>query len=631
MDLHAAQDAKEQVRQATDIVDLVGGYMQLRRQGRGYVGLCPWHDDTRPSMQVNPDRQSFKCWVCDIGGDVFSFLMRIEGLEFREALEALADRAGITLAASAPSGPAGGPGDKRALLAALAWAEERFHRCLVSDPAAEPARRYLAERGVSQESITRFHIGYSPDGWDWLAKGAASTPHSSAVLERVGLILPRKSGQGYVDRFRGRVMFPIRDLRSRPIAFGGRVLPELAAREAAGGYTPAKYVNSPEGPTYSKSDQLYALDLARDSVQKLEQIVVMEGYTDVIMAHQHGVENVVAVCGTALGERHLRLIRRFTDSIALVLDGDEAGRKRANDILELFVANQVDLRILTLPDNIDPCDFIGTPMEGQTEGRGADAFRALLAAAPDAMEHKLRTATEGMVLTADNTHDATRAVEQVLATLAKTRVGLGEATSAVMLREQGLVARLSRRFGLAEEAIRRRLAELRRGEGRPATVRREEPSLEETAPRLKASSLPVWDREALELMLLDHSTANELVAGLEPADFRSELGRRVFDFASRALDPDRQEGAVVSRLMLASEDERLKSLLVELDESAQDRAESDRARRVHDLLIGRQRRRDDADTQAGINALKRGDLDPTQEAETLQNLFATRKNRQAGS
>ena len=386
---------KEQVRQAIDIVELVGSYMQLRRQGRGYVGLCPWHDDSRPSLQVNPERQSFKCWVCDIGGDIFSFLMRMEGLEFREALEMLADRAGIELA---PRRQADGQFDRRNLLRVMSWAEKVFHRGLLEAPEAEPARRYLSERGINDESVQKFHLGFAPQSWDWLLQLARQQQIDPGVLERVGLVRRRESG-GFYDYFRGRLMFSIRDVRSRTIGFGGRVLPGVSAENDA------KYLNSPETPLFSKSNQLYALDVAREGIGREKNIVVMEGYTDVIMAHQHGVNHAVAVLGTALGERHVPLVRRFTDSITLVLDGDEAGQRRTMQILDellaLFVAQEVDLKILTLPQGTDPCDVIAT--------QGSEAFREMLNRSLDALEHKIQAVTNGLA-SAPGTHQSSQAV-----------------------------------------------------------------------------------------------------------------------------------------------------------------------------------------------------------------------------
>ena len=190
MSLSAAYDQKEQVRQAIDIVDLVGSYLTVHRRGNRYEAICPWHDDKRPSLQINQQRQSWKCWVCDIGGDIFSFVMRREGIEFREALEMLADRAGVQLQTrhtGAPVAP-GSPEDKTTLYRATAWAENQFHECLCRQPEAEAARRYLDERGITQENIERFHIGFSPDRWQWLLDRARTTPFTPEVLAAAGLV-----------------------------------------------------------------------------------------------------------------------------------------------------------------------------------------------------------------------------------------------------------------------------------------------------------------------------------------------------------------------------------------------------------------------------------------------------------
>ncbi|QDT68415.1 DNA primase [Planctomycetes bacterium MalM25] len=618
-----SDDAKEIVRQATDIVDLAGSYLQLRRQGRGYVSLCPWHDDSKPSLQINPERQSFKCWPCDIGGDVFSFLMRMENLDFREALEQLADRAGIDLAPAhaGPRAEPGSPGDKKTLLAAMAWAEERYHQCLQEAQHAQPARDYLVERGVSAESINRFRIGFAPTGWDWLLKQGPSAGYSPAVLERVNLIASRQSGDGWYDQFRGRLLFPIRDVRSRPVAIGGRVLPELAKREQRDGYTPAKYVNSSETPVYSKSNTLYALDQARDAIAKKDELVVVEGYTDVIACHQAGVQNVVACCGTAMGEGHLKLVRRFTDRLVLVLDGDEAGRKRASELLKMFIAYPIDLRILTLPDGLDPCDFVAS--------HGGDKFADLVSRAPDALEHELQSVTDGMVLSADNTHAASRAVEQVLTTLAKTNAALGEADSTAVLREQSVVGRLSRHFHLPEENLRGRLRDLRRAASQkplvaPAyNVEPEQP----VARRQRASELPVWEREALELMLADQAFAQRLIEELGEIDFSSASARELFVLFRRVAESG---PATYDRLMLALEPHR-QTLLVELDEMGSARAKSNPEQRLKDLLQSRDRRQEGAERGQRISAVQKGELREGEADEAVAALFASRKRREAGS
>ncbi|MEZ6118366.1 MAG: DNA primase [Pirellulaceae bacterium] len=442
-------EAKERVRQATDIVDVIGGYMDLRRQGRMLVGLCPWHDDSKPSLQVNPERQSWKCWVCDDGGDIFSFVMKKEGVGFPEALKLLAEQAGIELdERRGPTATPGSPEDKATLYRAMAWAVEQFHRCLLYSDEAETARKYLQDRQIDADSISRYRIGFSPNQWRWIIDQGRPHGFSPEVLEAVGLAIKNEKANSWYDRFRGRVLFPISDTQKRPIAIGGRVLPEFADDKSP------KYINSPETRLYSKSEQLYGLDVVRDQVAKQRHLVVMEGYTDVVVARQFGVDNVVAVCGTALGARHIPLIRRFADSITLVLDGDEAGQRRTNQILELFIASQMDLRIVTLPEGLDPCDFL--------QQQGFDAFQSFLQSAIDALEHKIRSTTAGLDLIRD-THKANVALNELLTTLARApKSQLGKTDAANVLREQQVLVRLAREFQLDEQQLRKQLEEIRR-------------------------------------------------------------------------------------------------------------------------------------------------------------------------
>ncbi|MCH2114260.1 MAG: DNA primase [Pirellulales bacterium] len=578
MSLSSLQDAKEQVRQAVDIVDLVGSYMALRRQGRGYVAVCPWHDDSRPSLHVNPERQSFKCWVCDIGGDIFSFLMRIEGLEFRESLEMLADRAGITLAPSRQASGQSSEFERRNLYQAVAWAEEKFHRYLLADPAAEVARSYLSHRGISQDTTERFHLGMAPDRWDWLLTEARQTEWSPAVLERVGLVASRQSGQGYYDRFRRRLMFPIRDTRSRPIAFGGRVLPGQVANDAD--RPEAKYINSPETPLFSKSSQLYALDLAREGIAREQTVVVMEGYTDVILAHQHGITHAVAVLGTALGEKHVPLLRRFTDRITLVLDGDDAGQKRTMQILDellaLFVSQEIDLRILTLPQGADPCDVIAS--------QGSESFRHQLSTAVDALEHKIVAVTNGLA-SAPTTHASAQAVEAILDTLARGMPSASSATSTALVREQQVMSRLSRQFGVAEETLRTRLV-ARRHEitARQHTARvgvRDRAGEAATVPPSRIQ-LSHWERELIEL-LIHHADVVPLLADrLDPAQIENPFCRRTFQDVVRLYRGGQTPS--FEQLILATDDSAEKNVLVECDERGREKVANDARQRAIDLL-----------------------------------------------
>jgi DNA primase len=599
--LGPAFDAKEQVRQAVDIVDLVGGYIQLRRQGRNFVGLCPWHDDSRPSLNVNPDRQSWKCWVCDVGGDVFSFVMKAEGLEFRETLELLAEKAGITLrqpgqGSPDDSQPSGGPSnDKRVLLRVMAWAEAQFHRCLVDAPEGEPGRKYLAERGISSESIRRFHLGYAPQSWGWLRDRIRATEWSASLFERLGLLRRKEVGGEHYDWFRGRVMFSIRDARSRPIAFGGRVLPQLA------GERDAKYINSPETPLFSKSREMYGLDMAREAIAHDHNVIVMEGYTDCIMAHQNGLANVVAVLGTALGEGHLNLLRRFTDSITLVLDGDDAGRRRTNEIIDsllaLFVKNQVDLRILTLPEGLDPCDFIAT--------HGSDAFRKLLATAVDALEHKFLSVTQGLDISTD-THRAAQAVEQVLASLAQFRsAASSDASTAVLLREQQMLGRVARQFRLPEEQLRTRLVALRRAaRPRQSSPQNSPPSTPAKQP-VRLADLTACDRLLLEVVLSEPQNISRIESLISVGEIESSVVRQVYLTCLRLAQAGQR--ADFPRLLAEFDDPSVKSLLVDLDESSSDKPPAEPERLLQDLIAAFQRRLQQSASRKALASSQRSD------------------------
>lgn len=602
----ANYETKQRVKQAIDIVDLVGSYLPLRREGRGFKALCPWHDDTRPSLQVNPDRQSFKCWVCDIGGDIFSFLMKIEGVDFPEALAMLADRANIRLQPPA-RGDAPGPVDeKRVLYQAMTWALQQYHECLLESAEAGAARDYLTERGITPQSVRHFQLGFAPDDWTWMSQRVRGTPFTAGMLERVGLISPRRTGSGFYDRFKGRVLFPIFDSQGRAVGLGGRVLPQLATAETA------KYVNSPETPLFSKSHLLYGLNTARDAIRRTGMALVMEGYTDCITAHQFGFENTVAVLGTALGVGHLQLLRRFADRIrvVLVLDGDLAGRKRASEVLELFVAANVDLRVLTLPDEMDPADFL--------QKHGAAAFEKLVTGAADALTHAFHTATAGLDLQAD-LHAASQAMEQLVATIAKAPRLRADTLVEDRLREEKFLQRLAADFRVPEEPLRQLLTQLRR-----KTASRPASSSTATAASVPEKIDPL-ERELIEILLQYPEMIQQVAGVIQAAQFAGALCRLVFSQCARLWS----EGILpdFERLLLEIDDPVVKNLLVELDETGRRKAGGEADVRLRDVLAGFERRQQEQRMRGRTAALKHRQLAEEDELAVLLELEKQQRAR----
>jgi len=601
-------DLKERVRDAVDIVDVIGTYISLRRAGKAMVGLCPWHEDSRPSFHVNPERQTFRCWVCNVGGDAFSFMMRMEKLEFREALEQLAGRAGIDIS----RGRGGMPADEKTLLyKALGWAAERFCDCLRSSSEAKAARDYLHSRGLTPATIDRFQLGFAPDSWDWLLRQAAAAGIPANHLVQTGLAVERQdrggqsssSASGHYDRFRGRIIFPIRDPLSRCVAFGGRVLPG-AAPDAA------KYINSPETPFFSKSAMLYGLDSAREAISRSKRAVVVEGYTDCLAARQAGVDDVVAVLGTALGERHAKLLRRYADRIVLVLDGDAAGRRRADEILDVLLAEPIDVRIARLPAGVDPCEFIFE--------QGREAFELLLESAGDPLDYRMDEAVAKLSLNAGD--DASlKAVESVLKALANVSSQSPVSPSQRRLREDQVLGRLSRRFGLSREALRTRMQDIRKQKPQRTLH-------EPTAAAQPALRLPAWDREVLEVLVGVPDSMGLIVRELSTTELESPEGRTVLAAAQRLHAEGRP--VALSALLLEITDPRLQSLLVAVDDARYDRGLLDAQERMNHLQEALRRRFAERQAHASARTLKTALLDPSSEATLLEQLVAQRRAAQ---
>ena len=343
--------------------DVIGKKVQLKKRGKDWVGLSPFTNEKTPSFYVHDDRGFYKCFSSQKGGDAITFLMETERLSFAEAVEKLAGRTGIALRYEEGGAGVNRQQGQRTRLVEAHKAAAGFYQEQLSTPEAQIGREFLTARGFDGEVSRHFGVGFAPKGWDALTAHLRKQGFTDAELLAGGLV--SQGNRGVYDRFRGRLVWPIRDLGGDVVGFGARRLFD----DDDG----PKYLNTPETPIYKKSQVLYGIDLSRREISKQQQAVVVEGYTDCLAARQSGIDDVVAVLGTALGEKHAKLLRRYADRIVLVLDGDDAGRRRADEILDVLLAEPIDVRIARLPSGVDPCEFI---LE-----RGRDAFESLLAAA----------------------------------------------------------------------------------------------------------------------------------------------------------------------------------------------------------------------------------------------------------
>jgi DNA primase len=551
-----------QVKEANDIVAVVGSYVSLRPSGPTFKGLCPFHDDHRPSFDVDPRRQRYRCWSCNKYGDVISFVQEHERVGFREALELLARRAGIALEKDRD----GAQAQSRALmLETIRWAAELFQQCLLDDPVAESARQYLGERRLLGETVRRFGLGFAPPSGDWMVDRAQADGLSFETLEQVGLIAKRMQGDGWYCRFRDRVIFPIRDALGRAVGFGGRILPTSPLLPRA-----PKYYNSAETPLFSKSEQLYGLDLARHAAAKAGYLAVVEGYTDVLMAHQVGVPQVVATMGTALNAKHVQQLRRFAPRVVLVFDADAGGETGVDRALAIFSSQEVDLAVATLPDGMDPCDLMSA--------QGADPFLQALERAVDALDFKIQrvlaTNASGGI------EGQRRAADAVLGIIALAPELGGQAGA---MKRELMVTRIASRLGLQESTVRARLRELR--ERRTAA---EDNRQEKSAPNAPTTApAPPHERQLLEVLLTNPALVSEAIAEV-PAEEVGHLGLRQLLSGLYALHAER-EPATLDLLRARLDNPRLAEAALKLQEVG--RANPDPAECLRQLLAEFRRRR----------------------------------------
>jgi DNA primase len=371
------QDSIERLREAVDMVDLVGSRTDLRRVGTRFVGLCPFHDERTPSFSVNADQGLYHCFGCGVGGDAIGFVQETEALAFGEAVELLAERYNVELKRERED-PAEEERRRRRgrLLALLERTTAFYEKYLRDSDDAAVARDYLAGRGLSEDTLRAYRVGWSPTGWDKLLTGAQRDGFSFDELVAAGLVQPKRSGKGGVDRFRERIMFPLADARGRVLGFGARTLrPD----------EPAKYINTSENEIYHKGRQLFGIDKARVAAAKSRRVVVVEGYTDVLALHQAGVAETVAIMGTALTEHQLAELARAAGAegvVYLALDADSSGQQAMLRAAALAEQRDVELRVVQMPEGVDPAELVAT--------EGADAIVGKLEGALSVLEFAVR-------------------------------------------------------------------------------------------------------------------------------------------------------------------------------------------------------------------------------------------------
>lgn len=460
-----------QVRDATDIVALISNYLTLKKSGKGFSGLCPFHSDSSPSFHVNPASQLYYCFGCQKGGNAFNFLMEMEKLSFMEAIEFLAEKAGIALPKTKVDDRL--EKEKEALYYANRWAANFFFKNLLA-PAGKSALQYIQGRGINQEMIKTFGLGYSLPEWDGLLRQAQKDSMSPEVLFKAGLILKR-TGEGYYDRFRGRFMIPIVDLYKKVLGFGARKMIDDDS---------PKYINSPETPIYQKSFVLFGLYQSRDAIKQQDQAIFVEGYTDLISLFQAGIKNVVATSGTALTTAQAKLIHRFTNNIILLYDADAAGSNAAMRGADIFLDEGLEVKIVTLPAGHDPDSYM--------RERGLEYFKQAMAHAKPVIQYKIQAlATK---LDFSSTQGKSQAIHALLESIARMKDSI----------KQNLALKeVAEHFRLDERALMEQLLRIRKeGQSRPyqdanVAAKREAPT------QKQKSKYDLAEEDLLRLILED--------------------------------------------------------------------------------------------------------------------------------
>ncbi len=508
------EEVINEIKYRNDIETVMAPYVNLKRRGKNLVGLCPFHNEKTPSFTVYPENGSFYCFGCGVGGDVFSFVKLIENLDYIEAVKLLAERSGITL-------PEDGYDDSMQRLKNTIYEINRetakFYHTYLMSPEGKWALDYLTGRGLSLSTIKHFGLGAAPDSWDALIKHLKA--HGFTIPDMMQANVIGKSQKGtYYDRFRKRVMFPIINIRGRVIGFSGRAMP---GEDKAGG----KYVNTSDTPIYKKSDNLFAMNFAKNHCD--ERVILVEGNMDVIQLHQAGFENAVAALGTSFTSEQAKLLSRYTKEIVLTLDSDAAGQKAVKRAGEILKDTGLEVRVVVLPDGKDPDEFI--------KKHGSARFKALLEGAVSEIEYKLLTAVEGIDVTQDDGR---------LQYLARAAQIIAESND-VMTRDL-YIGRLSDKYGVSRTALEGKVDEIRKA-NRKKRERREiseiiTPKFDrgDVNPERRFYPAAVAAEESIIAVLMQHPDFYETAyEKLKPDDMLTSLNRRIYSAITECISTGR--------------------------------------------------------------------------------------------
>jgi DNA primase len=573
----------EEIRRRADLVELISPHVRLRKAGRRLTGLCPFHQERTPSFSVDPETGLWYCFGCKVGGDVFRFVEMVEKVSFQDAVELLARRLGIQ-----PRTPvAASQARAKERLLSLHERAARFFNTALKSRAGSAVRDYLKERGVSDESVESFLLGYAPDQWEALLNAMDKQGFPGEDLARAGLVVQRDDGGlarrslgggGYYDRFRNRLTFPVRDATGRIIAFGGRALAADPSTSLGAGQQP-KYLNSPETPLFQKNQTLYAFDIARRAMSDKGRAIVVEGYMDAIACHEAGFTETVATMGTALTPGHVNLLRRRTDKLVLAFDSDSAGLAAALRSSELFRQAEVEVRVLTLPEGMDPDSLI--------RSKGPAAFAELVESAVPMLEWELRRA----LLPGKDGRDSVAALRDAVAVLARVRPGVE--------REYyiGWLARATAEGGPAqlqtgEAAIRDELsAQTARTDAQRRRTGESQPQRQETRPPAAVTAPGSRLARLVLATLVQHGElAERHLPLLERGDFSTEQEQAVFDAIAQLVEEGGSVGAEAVLVRLGADARELLAQL-SLEEVVSEQAERSLEKGVRRLVEARLRRR----------------------------------------